>query len=479
MNSISANNVNFTINNSVPSDTTLNITGSKIHNLYLNGVRSNSNWDYDNSINVITIGSVRNVEVDFTGPFVQSLSENVGLTDSISTVAQHAISLSESLATTDSLKETAVHYISLSESVSLLDSIIEHVNRVVSLQENTIITDSFMDSVIHHVSLSENVNLSDSMNEQVNRLVLLYESLLATDTMTTQSIHLIQLIENVVLSDSMLSQIGHNISLSESIGLTDSILNSLSHSVFLTESVSVLDILTNQYHAASNGYIGGGSSYSPPVVVKPVIPVPVPVPTTVTTTVSALPATYSLVPGATSNVEHLDVNWNIPANIEVDNVTVPASSPITIVFQKGPIVLQGSPTGASSAGIVFGYLVPPNYCNPGQIGNCVDPVSYNVPITVQGVLGNGTHFSTTTNLTFNFVPRNDYIYLFMVVVIGIIISGVSYRIIFRKKNKKNDYDEEGNKKPKKGKRVEDLMKERRSRNAAREGTLMKRLQDLD
>lgn len=133
----------------------------------------------------------------------------------------------------------------------------------------------------------------------------------------------------------------------------------------------------------------------------------------------------------------------------------------------------------SSAGIVFGYLVPPNYCNPGQTSDCVDPVSYNVPVTVQGVLGNGTHFSTTTNLTFSFVPRNDYIYLFMIVVVGIIISGVSYRIIFRKKNKKNDYDEEGNKKPKKGKRVEDLMKERRSRNAAREGTLMKRLQDLD
>lgn len=105
--SININNTNFTMNNAVPSDATLNVTGSQVAHLYLNGIKTDANIHYTGGINVLTIGSTRTVEVQFIAPpnnFSQVLVDSLAISDSISKLTSKL--LNENITINDSISNT-------------------------------------------------------------------------------------------------------------------------------------------------------------------------------------------------------------------------------------------------------------------------------------------------------------------------------------------------------------------------------------
>ena len=94
---INANSANFTIKQGSLNDVTLNITGTQIAGLKLDGVTSNS-WHYNSGtgINVITIGSAHTVQVIFVGTTC-GLSFTSGAPINFGTLARDIISYEQTL----------------------------------------------------------------------------------------------------------------------------------------------------------------------------------------------------------------------------------------------------------------------------------------------------------------------------------------------------------------------------------------------
>lgn len=183
--------------------------------------------------------------------------------------------------------------------------------------------------------------------------------------------------------------------------------------------------------------------------------------------VSVLPKTYSLQPGSLFQ-DTLQLNWNTPDNFVVSNVIIP-SSDITIIPQAPLPTLQGSSTGLSNGKILYSLSVPKSFCNNVVLDHCVKPITYTIPITIQGTLGNGVQVQQSTTIIVSMNQNLNYSYVIVFGVVAIAVVGITYQIY--NQNRKSG-------KTKKSRLEKYLDKESKS-GKTKEGTLLKKLRFLD
>lgn len=419
----------------------MNITGSTIHNLYLNGILSNSNWHVTNGINVITIGNIRNIEIDYKGAIQSSLSDSLSLSDSIS--KQPIKSLSESVGISDSVTKTIMKSLSdslalsasisnqpkksLTDSLATFDSMTTSASKHQSLSESLSILDSITSSVTRHQSLSESISISDSLTTSVGRTALLLDSVSLSELLsTTASLH-IPLSDSLSMSDSMNTGVGRTISLSDSLSISEMISTASSFHIPLYESISIYDsILNNLIKAQPNT---GESSYTPqspnplppqPPVTPPVQPPQEQPPLPSTFNVHLAQSIFKMQIGDYDK-KPITVIWDTPNDLTINDIQANESL-IPITFEKGPITLGKTGT------VNMLYFI-------ARLPNNLPPNIYHIPVTITATSGNTTVLKTETiSIDTRQNPILDNLTL-LLILFGLIGMGISSHLAIQHRRK--------------------------------------------
>lgn len=243
---------------------------------------------------------------------------------------------------------------------------------------------------------------------------------------------------------------------------------------FLVNAGSVIRELFDVSSSGGGSSTSGGGSPIPalPGAGLQFIPTPsanITGPNSVGTIVSILPKSYSLQPGA-SFTDSFQVNWNTPDNFQITNIQI-SPSPIVITPQSPFPVLAGSSSGLSNGKILYSLTIPTSFCNNVILDHCIKPITYNIPIIIQGTIGSSTQVQQSTTITVNMNQNLDYSYLVVFGIAGMAIVGIIAQI-YRQGSKKR------NKKTGKSKLEKYVDSERKS-GKKKEGSLMKKLKVLE
>jgi len=121
--------------------------------------------------------------------------------------------------------------------------------------------------------------------------------------------------------------------------------------------------------------------------------------------------------------ERLGIRWSSGQDILILDA-IPSPSPFQITFEQFPTVKQGSGAVISTDFIRYNLQVPNVLCTNSITTGCVNPVRYEIPVVINGVIGD-SQVSNTGNITVDL--REDVIdpiLLLLLASFGIPIIGI-------------------------------------------------------
>jgi hypothetical protein len=133
--------------------------------------------------------------------YQKSLSESVGITDTLTTSAGYAKSISDTAGITDALLKAVGYKKSIMESVSVTDLILKSVSYVKSIFDNVGITDLISKSVGYIVSLSSTVGVTGVISRSISYIKSISDNVGITDSINAFKIILVTIYDTVGVTD--------------------------------------------------------------------------------------------------------------------------------------------------------------------------------------------------------------------------------------------------------------------------------------
>ncbi|MEW6044122.1 MAG: LamG-like jellyroll fold domain-containing protein, partial [Thermoproteota archaeon] len=164
--------------------------------------------------------------------FVVSLTENLGIKDTVLTPVSRVKSLTELIGITDNVTTTAAKTKSLNENVGITDNIVVTVAGTKSLTENVGIADTLVTIITRKQTVTENLGITDTITVIATKVKSLNENLGITDN--TARTFTKSLTESLGITDTVTTARTLTKSLTENLGITDNTARTFTRS--LTEN---------------------------------------------------------------------------------------------------------------------------------------------------------------------------------------------------------------------------------------------------
>ncbi len=121
--------------------------------------------------------------------------------------------------------------------------------------------------------------------------------------------------------------------------------------------------------------------------------------------------------------ERLGIRWSSGQDMVVTSA-IPASSPFTITFETFPAVKRGSGAVISTDFVLYNIGVPNRNCTTQIRSDCVEKVRYEIPVTINGIVG-GLEVTDTGTITIDLSEGTfDPILLLILSMFFIPLAGV-------------------------------------------------------
>lgn len=176
--------------------------------------------------------------------YTRSVSDNVGITDSIFLVLDYRITLTESEGITDTLTLAINKVISFADNVGITDVLSTSVGRIISFADNVGITDTISSVVGIIVSLADSIGITDTVATAREIYKTILDSVGITDTLTTARNIFKTFTDNVGITDILNIAIDKVISIADSVGITDTINSIVKITVSLSDTVGLTDTIS-------------------------------------------------------------------------------------------------------------------------------------------------------------------------------------------------------------------------------------------
>jgi ribosomal protein L7/L12 len=116
-----------------------------------------------------------------------SLTDNMGITDAITTNTERTLSLTDNMGITDTLTTNTERTLSLSDNMGITDTLTANAQRTLSLSDNMGITDTLTTNTERTLSLSDNMGITDAITTNTERTLSLSDNMGITDTLTANA----------------------------------------------------------------------------------------------------------------------------------------------------------------------------------------------------------------------------------------------------------------------------------------------------
>jgi len=192
----------------------------KIDNLIVFDYDSNENsYPYYNSNAGLEPGS------DGLVAYFRSISDNLGITDAMTTAVGKVVRLTDNLGIQDAITLAVGKVVSLADNMGIADAVTTVVDKIVELADSLGITDTLTKVGTFFRTLSNNLGV--------------------TDTLSKVGTFFRTLSNNLSLSDVLTSTVGLIVLISDNLGITDAYAQVATYIRTHTESVSITDAVTN------------------------------------------------------------------------------------------------------------------------------------------------------------------------------------------------------------------------------------------
>jgi hypothetical protein len=175
----------------------------------------------------------------------QPLSDNLGITDSLTATASKLLTLSDQVTISDSLTTDASLTKTLSDSVTVSDTIATTASQSLSLSDSVTVSDTIATTASLTKTLSDQITVSESLTTDASLTKTLSDSVTIYDTPASLTSSITKtLSDSVTVSESITTDAALTKSLSDSVTVSESITTDAALSKSLSDSVTVSESIT-------------------------------------------------------------------------------------------------------------------------------------------------------------------------------------------------------------------------------------------
>lgn len=174
----------------------------------------------------------------------KTISDSVGITDTVSNARSLYKTIADAVGVTDTVVRSAGIYKTLSDTVGITDTLSTALIIYASILDTVGITDTLTTSILRAVTLQNTVGVTDTLSTVRNIVKTIADDIGITDTLTTARDIVISFADNVGITDTVARIIKLIVSLADSVGITDTIANTRALSRTKSESVGITDTLS-------------------------------------------------------------------------------------------------------------------------------------------------------------------------------------------------------------------------------------------
>ena len=181
---------------------------------------------------------------------VRSISDSIGLTDSITKIGTFKKLISDGITITDVLtavKLGAAKFATIADNIGITDSISTILIKVASISDNIGLTDLISKKLTAVKNLSDNIGLTDLITKIGTFKRTVSDGITITDILTGIKLgaaKFASLSDNIGLTDIISAKVLKVVSISDSVGLTDLISKIVNFRRSISENVNVSDIIS-------------------------------------------------------------------------------------------------------------------------------------------------------------------------------------------------------------------------------------------
>ena len=202
------------------------------------------NWLHRESYAMFQQNRVRWFSVTGGIAVFASISDDLGISDTVTTKTGYIRSAANNVGISDVLTRIATYIRSLAVNLATTDTINTSSNLKRSMAENVGITDTVTTKKFVLVALSDNLGIADVLTSEKFILVAIADNVGITDTLTTIGTFIRSIADGVGITD-VVSRIGTFIrSESDNVGVTDTLTPTKGVSRTITDGVGITDVLS-------------------------------------------------------------------------------------------------------------------------------------------------------------------------------------------------------------------------------------------